>query len=183
MGAEYSALRPGLRGQSRREGAPESGGRAHRGEVAGEQQPDAHAAVVGAAGGAAVGVPAHRRAMARRIAALEPGEVLGTEVGAAHRWGGGGDPVAEPCVPWRGPKRQNAPPVPREDVLRSGLRSVGGPTPLHEGVYRRAGSMISANELRARFSRDFTVPRLQCVISAISSYERPSSSRSTNTSR
>lgn len=50
-------------------------------------------------------------------------------------------------------------------------------------TYRSAGSTMSANEFRARFSRDFTVPRLQCVISAISSYERPSSSRSTNTSR
>ena len=48
---------------------------------------------------------------------------------------------------------------------------------------RSDGSMISAKEFRARFNRDFTVPRLQCVISLISSYERPSSSRSTNTSR
>jgi hypothetical protein len=49
--------------------------------------------------------------------------------------------------------------------------------------YRSEGSMISAKAFRALFSRDFTVPRLQCVISAISSYERPSSSRRTNTSR
>ena len=45
------------------------------------------------------------------------------------------------------------------------------------------GSMIAANAFRARFSRDFTVPRLQSVISAISSYDFPSSSRSTNTCR
>ena len=35
--------------------------------------------------------------------------------------------------------------------------------------YPIAGSMISAKAARARFSRDFTVPRLQPVISAISS--------------
>lgn len=45
------------------------------------------------------------------------------------------------------------------------------------------GSMIAANAVRARFRRDFTVPRLQSVISAISSYDLPSSSRSTNTWR
>ena len=49
--------------------------------------------------------------------------------------------------------------------------------------YPIAGSMISAKAARARFSRDFTVPRLQPVISAISSYGFPSSSRSTNTWR
>jgi len=45
------------------------------------------------------------------------------------------------------------------------------------------GSMIDANALRARLSLDFTVPRLQSVISAISSYDLPSSSRRTNTCR
>lgn len=50
------------------------------------------------------------------------------------------------------------------------------------GVYS-TGLTISAKAARARFSRLFTVPRLQWVISAISSYERPSSSRSTNTCR
>ena len=45
------------------------------------------------------------------------------------------------------------------------------------------GSMISAKAFRARFNRDFTVPRLQSVISAISSYDLPSSSRNTNTCR
>lgn len=35
--------------------------------------------------------------------------------------------------------------------------------------YRSAGSMISAKEFLALFRRDFTVPKLQCVISAISS--------------
>lgn len=45
------------------------------------------------------------------------------------------------------------------------------------------GSMIDANALRARFSLDFTVPRLQSVMSAISSYDLPSSSRNTNTCR
>ena len=35
--------------------------------------------------------------------------------------------------------------------------------------YRSPGSMIAANAFRARFSRDFTVPRLHAVISAISS--------------
>ena len=43
------------------------------------------------------------------------------------------------------------------------------------------GSIISAKAVRARLSRDFTVPRLQSVISAISSYDLPSSSRSTKT--
>jgi len=47
--------------------------------------------------------------------------------------------------------------------------------------YSKAGAMISANEFRARFSRDFTVPRLHDVISAISSYDFPSSSRRMNT--
>ncbi len=55
--------------------------------------------------------------------------------------------------------------------------------PLPSTVYNTAGRTMSANADRARFSRDFTVPRLQCVISAISSYERPSSSRSTKTCR
>ena len=45
------------------------------------------------------------------------------------------------------------------------------------------GSMIDANAFRALFSRDFTVPRLQSVMSAISSYDFPSSSRRTNTCR
>ena len=35
--------------------------------------------------------------------------------------------------------------------------------------YFNAGEMISANEVRARLRRDFTVPRLHPVISAISS--------------
>ena len=47
----------------------------------------------------------------------------------------------------------------------------------------RKGSMIDAKEFRARLSLDFTVPRLHDVISAISSYDFPSSSRRTNTSR
>jgi len=45
------------------------------------------------------------------------------------------------------------------------------------------GSMIDANAFRARFNLDFTVPRLQSVMSAISSYDFPSSSRRTNTWR
>lgn len=45
------------------------------------------------------------------------------------------------------------------------------------------GATISAKEFLARLRRDFTVPRLQPVISAISSYDFPSSSRRTNTSR
>lgn len=49
--------------------------------------------------------------------------------------------------------------------------------------YSSQGSIIAAKEFRARFSRDFTVPRLQSVISAISSYDFPSNSRSTNTCR
>lgn len=49
--------------------------------------------------------------------------------------------------------------------------------------YSSPGAMIAANALRARFSRDFTVPRLQAVISAISSYDFPSSSRRTKTCR
>jgi hypothetical protein len=67
--------------------------------------------------------------------------------------------------------------------------SLDAPTPMYPMSfpltphYRNDGSIISANEFRARFSLDFTVPRLQCVISAISSYERPSISRKTNTSR
>ena len=43
------------------------------------------------------------------------------------------------------------------------------------------GSMIDANAFRALLSLDFTVPRLQSVMSAISSYDLPSSSRNTNT--
>ena len=66
---------------------------------------------------------------------------------------------------------RNALPIPREDVPRSGLQLSEVPPPFqtYESYYCRAGSMISAKELRARFRRDFTVPRLQCVISAISS--------------
>ena len=51
------------------------------------------------------------------------------------------------------------------------------------GPQSMLGWMIEANAFRARFSRDFTVPRLHSVISAISSYDLPSSSRSTNTCR
>src|SRR6185437_5544323 len=60
----------------------------------------------------------------------------------------------------------------------------GGPVSMRSTLASRQsifGSMIDANALRARLSRDFTVPRLQSVISAISSYDLPSSSRSTNT--
>ena len=57
------------------------------------------------------------------------------------------------------------------------------PHPVCDFYQSTQGSMISAKALRARFRRDFTVPRLQSVISAISSYDFPSSSRSTNTSR
>ena len=49
--------------------------------------------------------------------------------------------------------------------------------------YRTSGATTSANAARARLSRLFTVPRFTPVISAISSYDFPSSSRSTNTSR
>ena len=49
--------------------------------------------------------------------------------------------------------------------------------------YSSHGAMISAKEFRARLRRDFTVPRLQSVISAISSYDLPSSSRRTKTWR
>lgn len=45
------------------------------------------------------------------------------------------------------------------------------------------GPIISAKLFRALFRRDLTVPRLVCVISAISSYDLPSSSRSTKTLR
>lgn len=45
------------------------------------------------------------------------------------------------------------------------------------------GAIISAKEFRARFSLDLTVPRLHSVISAISSYDLPSSSRRMNTLR
>lgn len=50
-------------------------------------------------------------------------------------------------------------------------------------AYRTNGAMMSAKAVRARLRRDFTVPRFTPVISAISSYDLPSSSRSTNTSR
>ena len=49
--------------------------------------------------------------------------------------------------------------------------------------YSSPGSMMAAKEFLARFSLLFTVPRLQPVISAISSYDLPSSSRSTKTCR
>ena len=55
--------------------------------------------------------------------------------------------------------------------------------PCHLLVQSIFGSMIDANAFRALFSRDFTVPRLQSVMSAISSYDFPSSSRRTNTCR
>lgn len=45
------------------------------------------------------------------------------------------------------------------------------------------GAMMCAKLFRARFSRLFTVPRLQPVISAISSYVFPSISRRTKTMR
>ena len=49
--------------------------------------------------------------------------------------------------------------------------------------YPSEGPMIEANALRARLSRDLTVPKLHDVISAISSYDFPSSSRRMNTCR
>ena len=77
--------------------------------------------------------------------------------------------------------RWNRPQVCRSSKLAAwGLETA---TSCSDGVDRQssAGAMISANEFRARFSRDFTVPRLQDVISAISSYDFPSSSRRMNT--
>src|SRR5687768_11174178 len=62
-----------------------------------------------------------------------------------------------------------------------GVSAIRNPQPAI--VYSSPGSMIAANEFLARFNRLFTVPRLQPVISAISSYDLPSSSRSTNTWR
>ena len=49
--------------------------------------------------------------------------------------------------------------------------------------YLTSGAMISAKAVRARLRRDLTVPRLTPVMSAISSYDFPSSSRRTKTSR
>ena len=57
------------------------------------------------------------------------------------------------------------------------------PQPPPGPSYSRCGAIMDANALRARFSLDFTVPRLQAVMSAISSYDLPSNSRSTNTWR
>src|SRR5581483_11926755 len=73
-------------------------------------------------------------------------------------------------------KWTGVPPEPKKNRL--GAQHSGG-------LYRQrnAGAMISANEVRARFNRDFTVPRLHAVISAISSYDLPSSSRRMNTCR
>src|SRR5688572_11398322 len=48
-------------------------------------------------------------------------------------------------------------------------------------TYSSDGATREAKAFRARFNLDFTVPRLQEVISAISSYDFPSSSRNTNT--
>ncbi len=65
------------------------------------------------------------------------------------------------------------------DLVPNGLAKVAP----RSGRYLTSGSMISANAVRARLSRDLTVPRFTPVMSAISSYDLPSSSRSTNTSR
>lgn len=70
-----------------------------------------------------------------------------------------------------------------EGYTRAGAEFPAPRIPDRRDCYPIAGSMISANAARARLSRDFTVPRLHPVISAISSYGFPSSSRSTNTWR
>lgn len=72
------------------------------------------------------------------------------------------------------PERQHAKSPPAE---------AGGPVEAADRCQSICGSMIAAKAVRARLSRDFTVPRLQSVISAISSYDFPSSSRRTNTWR
>lgn len=72
--------------------------------------------------------------------------------------------------PHRGypPKTQRAKLSLRPLSLHPGRSPSGAHHPTPVG-YRSPGSMIAANAFRARFSRDFTVPRLHAVISAISS--------------
>ncbi len=70
------------------------------------------------------------------------------------------------------PKTQRAKLSPRSLSLHPGRSPSGAhhPTPaLNLVSYRSPGSMIAANAFLALFSRDFTVPRLHAVISAISS--------------
>jgi hypothetical protein len=75
-------------------------------------------------------------------------------------------PLQCPPVPCFSPSRPN--PVDGSELsTRYSLLATRHslPSPPHFN----AGAMMSANEVRARLSRDFTVPRLQPVISAISS--------------
>lgn len=129
-----------------------------------------------------VGVSAHLHHEPRREGRVEPREVLGTEGGAAHREGVG-ETRDRAWATSRDQWNYETPSRYPGRTFRVPACVVSEVPPPFQPYYCRAGSMISAKELRARFSRDFTVPRLQCVISAISSYDFPSSSRSTNTWR
>jgi len=61
-------------------------------------------------------------------------------------------------------RHTNAPPGGEASEVRHSVSCATGC-----GDYPSHGPMISAKLLRARFRRDLTVPRLVCVISAISS--------------
>ena len=93
--------------------------------MSGQKKSRAHRTVVQTARAASIGVAAHRLGERRPVRRVEPGKMLGTELGAAHRWG-----VGEIPRPIRtGRERRNALPIPREDVPRSGLQRSEVPPP------------------------------------------------------
>ena len=145
--------------------------------------------------GAAV---AHHHMMLRgghlvaRHRVIQIGQVLLSEALAVHQGGidsckrhrrrsHGRIPVSLGTVPISGSTAQG---VSKRMTPRQGNPGRGGQgAALSTRLYRTSGAMMSAKAVRARLRRDLTVPRFTPVISAISSYDFPSSSRSTNTSR
>ncbi len=82
------------------------------------------------------------------------------------------------CPPEGGVPREAAPPAGADGAARRSECPPGGGS--DQSIM---GAMMWAKLFRARFNRLFTVPRLQEVMSAISSYVFPSISRSTKTIR
>jgi len=138
-------------------------------------------------------VPLHRIHLDGRQQIINECDVLILEFATIHQaqpFGCGATTCVEsvPCgqrpVPEYSARRALASPEfgTKTDWNKTGEASCGLARSLpHLLVQSIFGSMIDANAFRALFSRDFTVPRLQSVMSAISSYDFPSSSRSTNT--
>ncbi len=142
----------------------EHGRRSNRLQRARNHQSAAECAVQIATAGAEIRVRKNRQRLCISRGVIGKTGVQATESLAVH--GLGFDPFRYPVLPTEflhqpHPRLTHASPTPHP-------RLNGPPNDLPD-PYRSAGATISANEFRARFKRDFTVPRLHFVMSAISS--------------